>query len=37
MGGIEPAPVPPTPSLPGTTLCGDRIAAAFSLLDHSRL
>ena len=37
MGGIEPAPVAPAPCLLGTTLCGDRIAAAFSLLDHSRL
>jgi hypothetical protein len=37
MGGIKPAPVPPTPSLPGSVGWGDRIATAVSLLDHYRL
>jgi hypothetical protein len=37
MGGIETSPVPPTPALPDTTLCGDRVAASISLRFHARL
>jgi hypothetical protein len=36
MGGIEATSVPPTPSMPDTTICGDPVAA-ISLLYHHRL
>jgi hypothetical protein len=36
MGGIEPASVPPTPSMPDTAVRGDEVAA-ISLLYHYRL
>jgi hypothetical protein len=36
MGGIETASVPPTPSMPDTTVGGDPVAA-ISLLFHYRL
>ena len=36
MSGIEPASVAPPPSVPDS-ICGDRVAATISLLNHYRL